>query len=69
MSGNINEPQQEPPVPPIDYGAGPRQPVPFPAPRRTRPDGRTAMNGWLYDQTKQIGTRGEVIVVPARRKR
>ena len=54
-------------MPSIDYGAGPRPLVRGLSASRTRPDGRTAMNGWLYDQAKQIGTRREVVVIPTRR--
>lgn len=66
MSGNSTGPER--PIPSIDYGAGPRPLVGgLSASRRTRPDGRTAMNGWLHDQAKQLGTRREIVVIPTRR--
>ena len=51
-----------------DYGAGPRD-ARFPAAGRPREDGRAGMTAWIFDRSREIATRTEVVVIPARRKR
>ena len=68
MSGNTSGAERA--IPSIDYGAGPRPLASeLSASRTTRPDGRDRMSGWIHDRAREIATRSEVVVIPARRKR
>jgi hypothetical protein len=48
----------------FDYGAGPRGGTHGLG--SARADGRTAMNGWIFDRSRELATRSDVVVVPTR---